>query len=117
MAAPALKNFFLFCGGDLIAHKPSLLVAVTSSLTNGSYPITELRGSSYKNSKQLYIPDHVVVRDAEKVLNEETASGPADELVRTRLAYSLSTLAEYEKAMKMVRESGAIKYKEFPFGM
>ena len=117
MASPALKNFFLFCGGDLVAHKPSLLVAVTSSLTNGAYPISELRASSYKNSKQLYIPDHVIVRDAEKVLNEETANGGSDEFVRKRLTYGLATLAEYEKAMKVVRESGVINYKEFPFGM
>jgi azobenzene reductase len=117
MAAPALKNFFLFCGGDLIAHKPTLLVAVTSSLTNGAYPIQELRGSGHKNSKQLYIPDHVIIREAEKVLNDENANGPSDEFFRTRLAYSLSTLAEYENALKQVRASGVIKHKEFPFGM
>ena len=121
MASPAIKNFFLFCGGDLIAHKPTMLVSVTSSLFNGAYPIQELRGSSYKNSRPLFVPDHVIVRDAEKVLNDVDPSAkpanPTDEFTRKRIDFSVNMLSEYAKAMKAVRESTALNYKEFPFGM
>ncbi len=121
MASPAIKNFFLFCGGDLIAHKPTLLVSVTSSATNGAYPIQELRGTSHKNSRPLYLPDHIIVREAEKVLMDSDPNGvaanPADEYLRKRMDYSVQMLREYAKALKSVRESAVLNYKDFPFGM
>jgi hypothetical protein len=51
MAAAAAKNLFLFGGGDLVAHKPALLVAVSSG-QGGSYFVAETRASSDKNSRQ-----------------------------------------------------------------
>lgn len=117
-AGAAIKNFFLFCGGDLIAHKPAMLVSVTASITNGAYPIMELRGSSYKNSKVIYVPDHIIVREAEKMLIGETASSPNDDYLRKRIEYSLDMLGEYEKALKPMREGySKLAHKEFPFGM
>lgn len=118
MAGPAMKNFLLFCGGPLLAHKPTLLVSVTTSLTNGAYPIMEMRGSSYKNSKQLYIPDHVIVRESEKSLKGDVASNPNDEYLRNRINYSLEMLSEYEKVMKQFRSNTAgLNHKDYPFGM
>ena len=118
MAGPAIKNFILFCGGDLIAHKPTMIVSVTSSLTNGAYPIMELRGSSYKNAKQIYIPDHVIVRDAEKALLGDVPTNSNDEYLRKRIDYSLSMLGEYEKALKLMRENfTGLSHKDYPFGM
>ena len=54
MAPAGLKNFFLMwtAGGEL-AHKPALIVTV-STADGGSYPIAELRMSSYKNSRICY---------------------------------------------------------------
>lgn len=118
MAAPALKNFFLFCDAQMLAHKPALLVTVTSSMTNGAYPIQELRGSGYKNSHILYLPDHLIIRDVEKVMNSETvdASHPSDGWLRKKLDYCLNLLEAYEAAMKTVRSSGVIT-NEYPNGM
>ena len=116
MASAAIKNLFLFCGGDLIAHKPTLLVAVSAG-QGGSYPIAEMRASSYKNSKQIYIPEHILVKDAEKVLNGETSTGPNEDYLRKRIAYALNLLELYESALKPVRASDVLNYKDFPFGM
>jgi NAD(P)H-dependent FMN reductase len=116
MAAAAAKNLFLFCGGDLVAHKPTLLVAVSSG-QGGSYPIAEMRASSYKNSRHVYLPEHVIVREAEKVLNGDTISGPNDEYMRKRIDYALRVLAQYEAALRPVRESGILTDRDFPFGM
>lgn len=118
MAGPAIKNFMLFCGGSLLAHKPTLLVSVTSSLTNGAYPIMEMRGSSYKNAKQLYIPDHVIIRDAENMLNGEAKTGSSDEYIRNRIDYSLSMLSAYGTAMKTLREStSGLDHHTYQYGM
>lgn len=116
MSPAALKNFFLFCSPAVVGHKPALLVGVSAG-QGGAYPIQELRGSSFKNNRILYIPDHVILREVEKVLNSETSTGGSDDFYRKRLEYSLNTLAAYEGALKTVRESGVFNYKDFPNGM
>jgi len=116
MAAPALKNLFLFTGGDLIAHKPALLVSVTSSAVNGAYPVSELRSSGHKNSRLVYIPDHVIIRESEKHLNSDSG-GEAEAYLRTRIDYSISVLGQYAVAMRGIRESGVVDLKTYPFGM
>lgn len=120
MAAAAAKNFFLFCSGDLIAHKPTLLVGVSAS-QGGSYPISEMRASSYKNSRQVYIPDHLIIKEAEHVLNDSLATDEHhrrnDEYLRKRIDFTLGVLSKYEKALKPIRESGMVNLKDYPFGM
>jgi azobenzene reductase len=116
MASAAIKNFFLFCSGDLIAHKPALLVAVSAG-QGGSYPISEMRASSYKNSRVCYLPDHVLVKNAPNVLNGGASTGPDEDYLRKRIDYSVDLLAQYEKALKPIRSSGMLNYKDFPFGM
>jgi hypothetical protein len=76
-----------------------------------------MRASSYKNSRQLYLPEHLIVREAEKILNGDTISGPNDEYMRKRIDYTLRILAQYEAAMTPVRESGILRDEDFPFGM
>ena len=49
MATPAAKNIFLLCGNGEFAHKPGLIVSVSSG-NGGAYPVAELRSSSYKNT-------------------------------------------------------------------
>jgi len=56
MAPAGLKNFFLYAGNTALAHKPAYLVGISAS-RGGSYPIAELRMSSYKNSYLCYIPN------------------------------------------------------------
>jgi hypothetical protein len=76
-----------------------------------------MRASSYKNSRQLYLPEHLIVREAEKILNGDTISGPNDEYMRKRIDDTLRILAQYEAAMTPVRESGILRDEDFPFGM
>ncbi|WP_397379773.1 NADPH-dependent FMN reductase, partial [Pseudomonas sp.] len=45
MACPAIKNFFIYASKAELAHKPGLLVGVSSGI-GGAYPISELRASS-----------------------------------------------------------------------
>lgn len=116
MVPAALKNFFLFATDGSLYHKPGLLVGVSSS-RNGAYPIAEMRMSSYKNSHLQYISEHVIVRNAEKVLNSPQAEGEEDAFTRKRLDYGLKVLVEYGKALKQVRDSGVLNRKDFTNGM
>jgi hypothetical protein len=40
-----------------------------------------------------------------------------DRLLRERIDYSARVLVEYAKALKIVRDSGLIDLKRFPYGM
>ncbi|NLX57009.1 MAG: NAD(P)H-dependent oxidoreductase [Planctomycetaceae bacterium] len=116
MVPAGLKNFFLLCGTDLLAHKPGLIVTVSAS-QGGVYPVAELRMSSYKNTRICYIPDHVVVRNVGQVLRGDQAADEYDSALRARIEYSLRVLLEYAAALRQVRESGVIDLNRFPYGM
>ncbi|PJZ83345.1 NADPH-dependent FMN reductase [Leptospira harrisiae] len=116
MASPALKNFFLYLSSGDLSHKPGLIITVSSGM-GGSYPNAELRMSSYKNTRIVYLPDHVIVRHVESVLNTDTPEGKDDEYIRLRLNYVLNVLLEYAKALNQVRQSGVIDLKTYPFGL
>ncbi|TGN14547.1 NADPH-dependent FMN reductase [Leptospira ilyithenensis] len=115
MASPALKNMFLYFSNTDLAHKPGIIITVSSGL-GGAYPNNELRTSSYKNSRIVYIPDHVIVRHVEAVLNQDIPESKDDERIRKRLQYSIAVFLEYVKALKSVRESGVIDLKTFAAG-
>ncbi|BBM84751.1 NADPH-dependent FMN reductase [Candidatus Uabimicrobium amorphum] len=112
MVPPALKNFLLLCGGKDIAHKPGLIVGVSSG-RGGSYPIAELRTTGYKNNRLCWIPDHVIVRDIAN-FNKNPSEYQRD---IDRMEYSLKMLNEYAKALTLVRNSGTIDLDTYPFGM
>jgi NAD(P)H-dependent FMN reductase len=116
MVPAALKNFFLLASKDEIGHKPGLIVAVSSG-RGGSYPVAELRMSSYKNTRINWIPEHMIVRNAEQVLNGPQSISEEDEFTRSRLGYCLRVLKEYGKALKIVRDSGVLDYKTHPNGL
>jgi NAD(P)H-dependent FMN reductase len=116
MVPAGLKNFFLLCSAELLAHKPGLIVGVSASL-GGSYPVAELRTSSYKNTRLCYIPDHVIVRNVGQMLKGAQVVDEHDRLLRERIDYSARVLVEYAKALKSVRDSGLIDLKRFPYGM
>lgn len=113
-----LKNFFLMWSKGELAHKPALIVTVSSG-DGGSYPVAELRMSSYKNNRICYIPEHVIVRNVEGVLNERSADNnlEADQYFRARFTYALGILKEYAVALRRVRESGATDTGVFKNGM
>ena len=101
-----------------LVHKPALLIGV-SATRGGSYPIAELRMSSYKNTYLVYIPNHVIVQHVESVLNTPKADPKvkADAYVRGRIAHSLKVLEQYAKGLQLVRESGVEDRDNFPYGM
>lgn len=107
MASAALKNFFLCIGAEEVGHKPALLVGVSSGM-GGTLPIVELRASSYKNCRINYIPEHLVIRNATKVLNAKAEDNDAkdDGYIRPRIDWTLGILEEYAKAFKVIRASG-----------
>ncbi len=113
-----LKNFFLIVGKQEVGHKPALIVTV-SSADGGAYPVAELRMSSYKNNRILYIPEQVIVRNVERVLNPEPADNDpdADSYFRERILWSLQVLRAYAEALGPVRESGVTVNEKFGFGM
>ncbi|MCK5902666.1 MAG: NAD(P)H-dependent oxidoreductase [Cocleimonas sp.] len=116
--APAgLKNFFLMWKTEL-SHKPALLVSV-SSVDGGAYPIAELRMSSYKNNRLCYIPEQVIVRHVESVLNDnpDDNNPETDHYFRQRITWTLGILKQYALALTAVRESGATQTDKFTNGM
>ena len=118
MATPALKNFFLLASSRELGHKPGLITTVSSGI-GGSFPINEIRTSSYKNTRICYLPEHLVIRNVEKVLNivHDTDVTPDDQYIRGRIDYALRLLMEYAKALKSVRASGVVDHKAYPNGM
>lgn len=113
-----LKNLFLLCSKNEVGHKPALIVTVSSS-DGGAYPVAELRMSSYKNNRICYIPEQVIVRHVEGVLNPDPADNKpeADAYYRERIQWSLTLLGHYASALKPIRESGITQHKKFGNGM
>ena len=114
-----LKNFFLLLGaGSELAHKPALIVTV-SSADGGANPVAELRMSSYKNNRICYIPEQVIIRHVESVLNADTDNNnpEADAYFRQRITYAGGILCAYAEALKAVRASGVTHTDTFRFGM
>ncbi|MFN2309339.1 MAG: NADPH-dependent FMN reductase [Gammaproteobacteria bacterium] len=113
-----LKNFFLLWGKGELAHKPALIVTVSSG-DGGAYPVAELRMSSYKNNRICYIPEQVIVRKVEQVLNADPAANDerADSYLRGRIRYALTLLREYALALRQVRASGATDRSVYKNGM
>jgi NAD(P)H-dependent FMN reductase len=117
MAPAGLKNFFMCFGKNELAHKPGLIVAVSSG-AGGAYPVAELRMSSYKNSRICYIPEQVIVRNVESVLNVNPGEkDSADAYFRDRIDWTLKQLQQYAIALKSVRKSGVVEMSEFGNGM
>ena len=116
MACPAVKNFFLYASKAELAHKPGLLVGVSSGV-GGAYPISELRASGYKNSRLCYLPEHLIIRQVEQVLNAGAALGESDQRIRARIDYALDILCQYAEALKPVRANISFANPDFANGM
>lgn len=118
MVPAGLKNFFLCFGRNELAHKPGLLVGV-SSADGGAYPLAELRMSSYKNSRICYLPEQLIVRNVESVLNDQPRDNNenADAYFRDRIQWALRQLQQYAVALKQVRASGVTDMSTYRNGM
>ena len=117
MVPSGLKNLLLFCGGGTeLADKPAMIVGVSSSF-GGTYPITELRLNSHKNTRMVFIPDHLIIRHCEGIFVEKEPQSEDDKYIRARLDHSLGVLAAYSTALKQVRDAKVVDRKTYPFGM
>lgn len=113
MAAPGAKNVMLFLTSEMVAHKPACLVSVSAGI-GGSYPIAEMRMSSYKNNRLLWLPDHVILRSATDF--KAPFEGKQQQENSQRLDCGLKMLNEYAKVLPAVRQSEAFKTQAFDFG-
>lgn len=116
MAAPAVKNLFMFAGYNELGHKPALLVSVSSG-QGGAYPLSELRASSYKNNRVCYLPEHLIVRQVEGVMNAGDAQSAEDTRIRQRADWALQVLGHYAQAMQPLRGLIAMDNADFANGM
>jgi len=101
MASPAIKNFSLFFDERATGHKPALIVSVTSETHNGQYPVADLHAFGAKNTKWVYIPDHLIYRNIKGLINENLQM--TNTLLEERTLFSLQELRLYAEAMKEVR--------------
>ena len=113
MATPAAKNIFLLCGNGEFAHKPGLLVSISSG-NGGAYPIAELRSSSYKNTHIMWIPENIIIRNVEE-FNPGSHGKNIPDWLDDRIDYVLNLLLAYTSNMKPLRR--IINRKDFGNGM
>lgn len=113
-----LKNFFLMFNRFEFGHKPAFIVSVSSG-SGGTYPIAELRMSSYKNNRLCYIPEHLIIRDVESVFNDDAEDNDekSDGYYKERLKWCLEILQGYGKALKQMRNETAVHNDKFSNGM
>ena len=116
MVPPGLKNLLLFASPREVGHKPALLVGV-SATRGGSYPVSELRTSGYKNNRLLVIPEHILIQDVADMLVGDSPSNKRDAWIRKRITFANRLLLEYGKAVGSIRASGLTDDADFPYGM
>ena len=102
MATPAAKNIFLLCGNGEFAHKPGLIVSLSSG-NGGAYPIAELRSSSYKNTHLMWIPENIIIRNVEE-FNSGAHGKNIPCWLDNRIDYVLKLFLTYTFNMKPIRE-------------
>jgi NAD(P)H-dependent FMN reductase len=116
MVPAALKNFFLFCSTKELGHKPAFIISVSAGL-GGSYPIVELRSSSYKNNRICYLPEHLIIRNANEYFNTPEPQSTHEKNLHNRLEQSLDLLTNYSLALTEVRKQMKFDFDTFANGM
>ena len=113
-----LKNLFLLFSRFEFGHKPAFIISISSG-NGGTYPVAELRMSSYKNNRLCYIPEQLIMRDVEKVFNNKTEDNDqkSDRYYKDRLNWCLEILMGYGKALKTMRAETKIHDDQFSNGM
>tara|TARA_B100000963_G_C22585569_1_gene652922 strand:+ start:72 stop:671 length:600 start_codon:yes stop_codon:yes gene_type:complete len=113
MATPNSKNMFLLFNNGELFHKPGLIVSISSG-NGGSYPISELRSSSYKNSHIMWIPENIIIRNV-----EQFCPGNHGVLIPNwlddRIKYSCILLIKYAEYLKPIQQ--IVNRKDFSNGM
>jgi NADPH-dependent FMN reductase len=113
--APSYSNFMVLLG-SIFAHKPALITTV-SNARGGSYPVSSMRSYGYKNTKINFIPDHLIIRNVESVLNPEfDEANKEDAYIRERILYTLGVLNIYAKNFVNIRKEIVLDSK-YDYGM
>jgi NAD(P)H-dependent FMN reductase len=116
MVPPNLKNLFLLCDGRTeLAHKPALIVAISEGV-GGSYPVAELRMSSYKNTRICYLPEHIILRNVAGTLERRATNGAGAE-TEVRLLSTLKLLVAYTARLRPLRAQWLDYVRQYPYGM
>ena len=105
--------FLLHCNKGELSHNPALVISIRSG-NGGSYPISELRSSSYKNRHILWIPENIIIRNVEH-FNPGKHGNLIPEWLDKRIDYVLNLLIEYSKCLRPI--SKLINRKDFGNGM
>ena len=113
MATPNSKNFFLLFNKGELFHKPALIVSISSG-NGGSYPISELRSSSYKNSHIMWIPENIIIRNVEQFLPGKHGD-LIPEWIDDRINYACNLLINYAQCLKPIQK--LINKEDFANGM
>lgn len=113
MIPPALTNLFILAERNELAHKPALIVGVSSG-NGGAYVISQLKGFCSKNNRLCFIPEQVVIRNIKnkKFNGDQDSKGDL-----ARLSYGAAVLKAYIPALSQVRESGVLDFESWPYGM
>jgi len=102
MATPQSKNIFLLCAEGELAHKPGLIISISSG-NGGAYPIADLRSFSYKNTHIMWIPENIIIRNVEEYNpGEHGRSIPG--WLDNRIDYTIKLLLAYSLNMKSLRK-------------
>lgn len=116
MVPSAMKNLFLLFSTREFGHKPALLVSVSAGI-GGTYPILEMRSTTFKNCRICYIPEHLIFRDVANIFNgQEGDDLAAQAYMSARTDFALQYLMLYSDSLKQVRSS-APEYGDFANGM
>ncbi|GED41763.1 NADPH-dependent FMN reductase [Cobetia marina] len=114
MATPAAKNFLMLCTQHELGHKAGLLAGV-SAADNGVYPIAELRMSGTKNNHLCLIPEQLIFRQVDSLIDADSLC--LDEPFEARSRYTMSLLAHYARALTPIRDLPGVPSRSFAFGM
>ncbi|MBT5228781.1 MAG: NAD(P)H-dependent oxidoreductase [Methylococcales bacterium] len=118
MVPSGFKNFLLMFNRFELGHKPALITSVSSGI-GGTYPVTELRMNSSKNNRLCYIPESLIIRNVEQVLNEDPKDNTEEEdsYYRGRISWCLDILVGYADALKAMREKITVHHDDYSNGM
>lgn len=101
-------------GDHVVAHVPALMVT-NSNARGGAYPASILQGYAAKNSHLLWIPEHIIIRFNETMLQEDP--GDDDAYIQARLLAGLTLLTQYAEALTPHRATIRAHLKDYPNGM
>lgn len=113
-----LKNFFLLFGKEELGHKPAMITSISSG-QGGTYPVAELRMSSYKNNRICYIPEHLIIKQCEEVFNKDSEKNNerSHKFYTDRFHWTFKILMGYARALAQTRAEVDVFHKKFGNGM